>query len=301
MMKFKFSILLLLFIVAQFDLALAQGSCASGRYDRDFFERLKQNNFIPQESIRENTLVLMLADCLGDPDPALRDGIAYEGITTMLRRGRVDDAGIRRLLDKCEGYLKEESDEYGLRKPFAALCIAEVARTDRINPHFNDEERLRIVRIGSDYMKSITDYRGFDEKDGWRHAVAHTADLLMQLSLNENIDADQHRLMLSAIASQVSPVGHFYIYGEPARLARPVLFMAMQGTLSEEEWTEWFSRISDPKPEMENWEQAFSSQAGLAKRHNLKAFLSALHVDAANNENVKDIMSGLRVSFDNIP
>ncbi len=300
-MKFKIIVMLFLLITAQFDLVLAQGTCTTARYDRDFFERLKQNNFIPQESIRENTLVLMLADCLGDPDPALRDGIAYEGIATMLRRGRVDNAGIRRLLDKCETYLNDETDEYGVRKPFAALCIAEVARTDRTNPHFSEEDRSRVIRIGSNYLKTISDYRGFDEKEGWRHAVAHTADLLMQLSLNENIGADEHRLMLSAIASQVSPMGHFYIYGEPARLARPVLFMAMQGTLNEEEWTEWFLEISDPQPEMENWEQAFSSNAGLAKRHNLTAFLSALRIGAAGNENVKAILPGLSAAFDNIP
>lgn len=302
-MKVKFSIIAVLITFVFGGEVLAQDACASGRYDRVFFDRLKNNNFVPLERISENSLILMLANCLGDPDPAMRDGIAYEGITAMLRRGRVERSGIRRLLDRCEGYISGEEDEHGYLRPFAALCVAEIARTDRISPHFNDAERSRLVSIGVDYLKSITDYRGFDDQEGWRHGVAHTADLLMQLSLNDNVTADHHKEMLSAIAAKLSPNEHFYTYGEPARLARPVLFMAMQGTIKEEEWRQWFSDIVNPGPEMENWEQAFSSQAGLAKRHNLIAFLSSLHVNAATieNENVKVILPPLMTALQEIP
>jgi hypothetical protein len=30
-------------------------------------------------------------------------------------------------------------------------------------------------------VRSIRDYRGFDEREGWRHAVAHTSDAMLQL------------------------------------------------------------------------------------------------------------------------
>lgn len=283
--------------------SFAQAVCLTDQYDRSFFDRLKDNNFRPRESIRDNTLALMLADCLGHPDPTLRDGIAYEGITAMLRRGRVNNSGIRRLLDKCEAFIKGDDDGHGFLKPFAALCVAEVARTDRINPHFSEEERARIVSLASDYLQSIEDYRGFDEVEGWRHGVAHSADILMQLSLNEHIGTLLHRDMLGAIASQITPKEHFYTYGEPARLARPVLFIAMQGTIGEQEWTNWFDDITKPGPELENWEQAFSSQTGLAKRHNLTAFLSALHMDAvgSDNQNIKMILPGLSAALLEIP
>lgn len=283
--------------------SFAQTACLTDQYDRSFFDRLKDNNFRPRESIRDNTLALMLADCLGHPDPALRDGIAYEGITAMLRRGRVNNSGIRRLLHKCEAFIKGDDDNNGFLKPFAALCIAEVARTDRINPHFSEEERARIVSLASEYLQSIEDYRGFDEVEGWRHGVAHSADILMQLSLNEHIGAQLHRDMLGAVASQIAPKDHFYIYGEPARLARPLLFIAMQGTIGEQEWTNWFDDIAKPGPELENWEQAFSSLTGLAKRHNLTAFLSALHMNVVenDNQNIKMILPGLNAALQELP
>ena len=40
---------------------------------------------------------------------------------------------------------------------------------------------------------SVRDYRGFDAKQGWRHGVAHGADLLLQLSRNRHaVDAGAH-------------------------------------------------------------------------------------------------------------
>lgn len=38
---------------------------------------------------------------------------------------------------------------------------------------------------------AICDYRSFDERDGWRHAVAHAADLLMRLALNPALTGTQ--------------------------------------------------------------------------------------------------------------
>lgn len=251
--------------------------------------------------LNDDQAALAFADCLGDPDPEVRDKLAYEGLMVLLRADRVSDAGINDVLQKCVGFLRGDDDAGGFLKPFAALCVAEVARTDRITPHFSEKTRAETVKSVTGYMKSITDYRGFDDGDGWRHGVAHTADALMQLSLNDKIVADHHREMLTAIAAQISPQGHFYIYGEPARLARPVLFMAVQGKLSENEWTNWFRGILNPAPEMDHWNDAFSSNAGLAKRHNLTAFLSALHLNASNNDNVKTIMPGLTEALKQLP
>jgi hypothetical protein len=72
----------------------------------------------------------------------------------------------------------------------------------------------------------------------------------------------------------------FYTYGEPARLARPVLYAYRRGVLDRAYWDEWFDRLASPAP-FRNWTETFSSNAGLARRHNTLAFLSALHLDAS--------------------
>ena len=46
-------------------------------------------------------------------------------------------------------------------------------------------------------------------------------------------------------------------------------------------WVEWFAAISNAQP-LDNWRAAFSSQAGLAKRHNTLAFLLAMYFYATS-------------------
>ena len=255
-----------------------------------------------QESNNADQQALEYADLLGSPDPEIRDKTAYEGLFGLLRERQVSDAGKLALLDKCEGQLKGPAGE-GFIRPFAALCIAEVARTDRIEAWFTDEQRVRVTKIGTDYLKSVTDYRGFDEKQGWRHGVAHASDILMQLSLNENVVLTSHMNILDAVATQISPNDHFYIYGEPARLAWPITFIAMQGKVTDEKWAQWFDQFSKPDPQLDEWADAFSSQAGLAKRHNVRAFLSAVYLNASmsDDENIKSLTTHVTTALRKLP
>lgn len=178
----------------------------------------------------------------------------------------------------------DEGDDEGFRRPFAALVLAEVARVDRITPLFSAAERNEILATAVAYLRAIDDYRGFDEVSGWRHGVAHGADLLMQLALNPALDRAQLLQIRDAVGAQIVPAGaHLYVYGEPARLARPVLFVAARGVLTEAEWADWFAAIGSPSP-FAGWGEVHSSQVGLAKLHNTRAFAQAVYVSATASE-----------------
>ena len=207
------------------------------------------------------------------------------------------------MLAKLSAALRRDvEDSAGFTQPFAALALAEVARTDRVQPYFSQQERQELVQTSIDYLVSIDDYRGFHEEEGWRHGVAHTADLLMQLALNDNIGLAEHRAMLTAIATQIAPAGVFYQYGESGRLARPILYIAMQGTIGEEEWSSWLADIAAPHP-LASWSDAFSSNAGLAKRHNTSAFLRELYLNASlsQNESLKLLLPGTIAAIKALP
>lgn len=280
------------------------GPCPPAGYDRQQLQEIKANEFEPGNGISDDEFALALAACLASPDPVLRDGIAYEGLASLLRGGRISDQGKRNLLGTLSAVLltPNVADDPGFMKPFVALGLAEVARTDRVAPWLTSDERLELVTLGTDYLVSITDYRGYDEEEGWRHGVAHTADLLMQLALNENVGPALHRTMLAAVASQVDPAEHFYIYGEPERLARPVLFIAARNTIDAAEWAEWLAQVAAPKP-LAAWSDAWSSNAGLAKRHNTSAFFSALYMNASlsENEGIKALLPGTIEAMRTLP
>ena len=191
-------------------------------------------------------------------------------------------------------------DANGFQQPFAALVLAEVARTDRIDNTFTPAMRNELVEVAANYLASVRDYRGFSETEGWRHGVAHGSDLVLQLVLNPNIDGAQIERLMNAVATQIAPKGEvFYIYGEPGRLARAVFYAWAREAVAPAFWQAWFDRIENPAPmkrgqspfpisqpgvssaEGEKGSDPFStSQSGLARRHNTMAFLLALHLNA---------------------
>ena len=74
------------------------------------------------------------------------------------------------------------------------------------------------------------------------------ADLMLQLALNPALDKAQLDRMIAAVATQVTPPGEqFYVYGESARLARPVLYAALRGL-----HTAWSPIPKSPTARMKN-------------------------------------------------
>lgn len=268
-------------------LPVQASTCKPLGLDKDELLQLKEQGYEIADPDRRDRFAIELVECLGDPDPQIRDGIAFDGFVTLLRGKQLRYEAIRTLLSTMTSQLRsDEADQPGFRKPFLALSLAEVARADRIDVIFSAEERADLVAVSNIYMRSVSDYRGFDEEEGWRHGVAHTADLQMQLTLNSAVTQEQLVQMRDAIATQVAPQGdHFYVYGESGRLARPILFMAARDAFTEQQWIDWFAAIGAAYP-FETWSDVFSSQAGLAKLHNTRAFAEAIYVSGIGSDTV---------------
>ena len=122
----------------------------------------------------------------------------------------------------------------------------------------------------------------------------------MQLALNPAITRTQLDQLLAAIAAQVSPQDPTVAYwaGEPDRLARPVIFIAQRKLYSDAEWKSWFERLMDPKP-LASWDQAFTSERGIKKHHNVRAFLLGLYATASTSEDagIKQLLERIRNSL----
>ena len=254
------------------------------------------------ETNRVDDFVLPIADCLRDTDPEVRDGKAYETLTTLLRSGSLKEETVRDLQAELLRLL-DIDDPSGVTAPFAALVLSEVARVDRVAPFLDADERSEFVRSAADYVSGISDHRGFVDGDGWRHGVAHGADWLMQLTLNREVSDTDLSVIRDAVAAQLRADGrHAYVHGEPARLARPVLFIARRGVFDEADWTAWFAEISQPAP-LEDWNDAFKSESGLAQRHNLNAFLNVVYVNADLSEdaNIRALLPGVLEAIKTVP
>jgi hypothetical protein len=251
----------------------AQAACPPGASTKFALQVLKQVGWKVADEGPRQALAIALLDCLASPDPELRDGIAFDALSTWARGRALTPATLETIRATLVPRLAPDAaDEAGFAQPFAALVLAEVARADRVQPYLSDAERGEMVRAGTAYLASVHDYRGFDAVDGWRHGVAHGADLLLQLSLNLALDRSHLDAILAAITTQVMPPGHFYIYGEGERLMAPVFYVGRRGLLTTAEWSAWFAGLATRRVK-----PAQATQASLAATHDLTAFLLPLY------------------------
>ncbi len=147
------------------------------------------------------------------------------------------------------------------------------------------------------YFTGVRDYRGFDDREGWRHGVAHGSDLLLQLALNPALGRPELTRIRDAIATQLAPEAHFYTYGESERMSRLLIFIAQREIFSAEDWQAWLARETAVNAD------AYASQAGLSRRHNMMMFLSLLHMQANLNQNEADnvLLPGARAALLALP
>ncbi|PXX37971.1 DUF2785 domain-containing protein [Undibacterium pigrum] len=222
---------------------------------------------------KRQDLALSAADCLGVTDTELRDELAFEGLSFWMRAEKLSVPALTALRIKMLNAVQAPAAEgSSFLRPFAILTLAELVRVDRKKPYLSAEERVDIVNAGSHYLTNLRDYRGFDAKDGWRHGIAHSADLMLQLAMNPAIEKPQHEAMLAAIASQIAPSSHFYQYGEGVRLMTAVFYLARTPSFNKRDWDLWFNKLMDNSIQAGPY-----TQARLAQRHNVSAFLLPLY------------------------
>ena len=236
------------------------------------------------DAIERDRLALSLLPCLGDPDPQIRDTLAFGTLSSLLRDSLLSTAARDSMRAELVRQLRAPADADGFRHPFVVLALSELVRADRLAPAMDMAQRQEIVGLATQYLRSLTDYRGFVSGEGWRHGVAHGADLALQLLVHDGVDPSQSSLLLDALATQIAPPGEIaYVHGEPERFARAVFFAHSRGLLPPTFWESWFNRVSEPAP-LANWEESFRSTRGLARRHNTIGFLTMLHYFALTQD-----------------
>lgn len=234
---------------------------------------LKSAGWKVDDNGKRQSLALSAADCLGVADTELRDELAFEGLSAWMRTEKLSAPTLTSLRVKMLNAVQAPAaEESSFLRPFAILTLAELVRVDRKKPYLSAEERVDIVNAGSHYLSNLRDYRGFDAKDGWRHGIAHSADLMLQLAMNPAIEKPQHETMLAAIASQIAPSTHFYQYGEGVRLMTAVFYLARTPSFNKRDWDLWFNKLMDNSIQPGPY-----TQTRLAQRHNVSAFLLPLY------------------------
>jgi len=264
--------------------AATSPACPPSGYTRDTLLALRHDRFVIADVDRRQSLARALLACLSSPDSESRDRIGYEAYAYW-RSARALDAGTWTFVEQnLLAVLDGHDDAAGVARPFAALVLAETAHADRDRPFLQKAQRTTLLDSAIAYFDAVRDYRGFDEDAGWRHGVAHGADLLGELALEPDFDQPELDRILAALATQV--VAHddrVYLFGESERIAAAAARVATRGKHPIEAWQAWLAGVTAPAP-LASWADAYSSLRGLAKRQNTMNFLLALYAELGQNK-----------------
>ncbi len=193
-----------------------------------------------------------LVGMLADADPAVRDDQAYRVLATWIGRGVLDDR-LTRLGDRMVG--RFEHPEVPART-FAPLVLAaavardaaEVNKDAAARDHRSDLLDAVTVRRWRDafaaWWLKETEIRGWDDRFGWLHAVAHGADLAGELGASPRLDAAEAGGVLTLIAERVvAPTGYRYAQMEEDRVAMAVAQILARAGLDAAEATGWLAPV----------------------------------------------------------
>jgi uncharacterized protein DUF2785 len=215
----------------------------SGFWEQVLADGLK----VPQE----RSLVEMTEDLtrmLGDPDPEVRDGIAFPTMATWIDEGVYDDLLVGLGDGMCHGLdigLGEVESDTVFRRSFSALILTEcIDRTTKAalgGPNV-------VLRWGDKIMSWYSrerDLRGFVPGKGWAHAVAHGADALGALARSPVMGRLELTVILDVIADRLlMPTDAFFVCGEGDRLAYATMHLLRRDILGIDVLEPWVARLA---------------------------------------------------------
>ena len=183
-----------------------------------------------------------LVTMLADPDPAVRDDVAYPILALWTGRS-VLDGQLAKLGDTL-------ADRIGAgpiyQRSFAAMSLSWVILRDATTAELSDVQVLGWLDTFGSWWTGETDLRGWDADLGWLHAIAHGADLLRAFGRSPRLGGQRLRGLLDlAVGRLLSVHGYLWADGEDDRLGYAVASVLTRSELTAADATRWLARIRD--------------------------------------------------------
>jgi hypothetical protein len=220
-----------------------------------------------------------LTAMLGDTDPRLRDGIAYEVLATWVSEGVYDDL-LQGLGDGMAAGLMVGLGERGtdtvFRRSFSALILAECVSRDNEMRVVPPDTILRWGDRAAGWLVRERDVRGYVPGKGWAHAVAHGADVLGALAQSPALGRLELTVLLDVIADRVLSESDRLLHGEDDRLALATMQILRRDLLGIDVVEPWLARLAaKARPDFERDGDPYVVSG------NVQPFLRALHLQLA--------------------
>lgn len=224
-------------------------------------------------------LLRSMVEHIGSPDPELRDKLIYTSFFYLIMDDYLTYAQMKSLIETCLDdhhlflNISLINDDSVFTRAFSSLVIALILGKDREARFLPDELVNRAIEGSIHYLQKEQDLRGYVEKNGWAHSIAHGADLLDEAIKHPLFDMNMAEKCLDAIGGSLFK-GTVYIDDEDKRLISPITAL-LDRNMSEMILKKWIENLSINLAKLRN-PQKFSLRF-YRTRTNLSNFLKTLY------------------------
>jgi hypothetical protein len=179
---------------------------------------------------------------LRSADPAERDEVAYLAMVQRISGGTEDDDLVA-LGDEMARRLTDPEIQV---RTFAALILAEAVERDILTGRATAAAVLRWRDAFAGWYPAERDLRGWDERLGWLHAVAHGADALAVFGRSPRLGRDDLRGLLGIARDRMLAETDYVLRDqEDDRLAYALAIILSRTELDEHDSVGWLAPMCD--------------------------------------------------------
>jgi len=258
--------------------------------DIEFWVSIAKNDYKIPEGHTLDELTRELFGYLGSTDPELRDDIAYIVYANFLKREMYSTDEIRSHVDELLSNLdigigETESDSVFLRT-FSVLLLAEIIYNDNKKPLLDMKQVHAVLAKGLWYLSVEKDPRGHIPVKGWAHALAHTADLMLELAKNRFTNKGDLENILKIIADKlIHSTNWVYIHGEDDRLANAAIAVLKRNLVTIIFLQDWIQSLAAPE---KSWKGAYMEEGQAKAFHNVRNFLRSLSESLRSTQDIPE-------------
>jgi Protein of unknown function (DUF2785) len=254
--------------------------------DKEFWIELSKSKYEIPQGLTLAELTRELFSYLGSTDPQLRDDIGYTVFANWLKQERYSaeelHGRVQELLANLDSGIGETESDTVFLRTFSILFLAEIVHNDNKKTFLDKSEVKSILEKGLGYIAAEKDPRGYVPVKGWAHALAHTADLMLVLAKNRNIEESDLSKILNTISGKVfHSTQYVYIHGEDERLASAISEVFRRELISSQKVEVWAKSFVE-----QDWKGAYTDEERNRAYQNTRNLLRSIYLELDSMESL---------------
>lgn len=221
-------------------------------------------------------MVREMLNNIGSLDAQLRDELIYTTLSHWIPGHSLTTDELEQILpvvlDKNHLLFKlgETNTDSVFTRSFSMLVIPLLFVRHRESPFLSKDQIHQIKEKVFYNVQEERDYRGYDEENGWAHAIAHAADALDDLAQCSELDKNDLLTILNLVYEKMTITDRIYSDGEDERMVKPIISVLNRKILSQTYVEQWIQSFGDVEKNLE-FLPAFK------RKTNIKNFLKSLY------------------------